>query len=268
MNWFLDPSVSTFGPDIDRMYYIILVITGVIFVVTEFLLVYFLIKYRKRDGHVAEYIEGSTKAEIIWTAVPTVIVIGLGIMSFGVWSDIKDPSRIPPGSYELILHGRQFEWEATYAGADGILELDCEDDEIPCGDDFTLLNQVNVPVDRPVTVHLRASDVLHSFFLPDLRVKQDAVPGMSIPVWFEATQTGQYTIGCAELCGLGHYTMEGILVVQSASEFQQWETDQAVALQDESPGGATVTLPEETASRTPDNAAAKEVVVASGAEDS
>ena len=236
MNWLLPPSFSTFGPDIDRMYYIILVITGVIFVVTEVLLVYFLIKYRAREGHKAEYIEGSTKAEIIWTAVPAVIVVALGLMSVGLWADIKDPSRIPPGSYELILHGRQFEWEATYAGADGVLET---------ADDHTLLNQINVPVNRPVTVHLRAEDVLHSFFLPDMRVKQDAVPGMSIKVWFEATAPGEYTIGCAELCGLGHYTMDGLLLVQTEAEFEQWESqEQVAALERLSPSvGATAALP-------------------------
>lgn len=234
MNWFLPPSVSTFGPDIDRLYYIILAITGVVFVLTEFLLIYFVVKYRARPGQEAEYIEGSTKAEIIWTTIPAVIVVALGLMSAGLWADIKDPARIPAGSYELILEGRQFEWEATYAGSDGVLET---------ADDFTLLNQINVPVDRPVTVHLRASDVLHSFFLPDLRVKQDAVPGMSIPVWFEATQTGEYTIGCAELCGLGHYTMEGVLVVQSASEFDQWQSDQVASVVGESPVGVTAALP-------------------------
>ncbi len=239
MNWFLPPSVSTFGPDIDRMYYIILAITGVIFVVTEFLLVYFLIKYRKREGHKAEYIHGSTKAEVIWTAVPTVIVVAIGLMSAGLWADIKDPARIPPGSYELILEGRQFEWEATYAGADGVLGN---------GDDFTILNQINVPVNRPVTVHLRAEDVLHSFFLPDLRVKQDAVPGMSIPVWFEATETGDYTIACAELCGLGHYSMEGLLVVQSDAEFQAWQAQQVAALEADTPVGTTAELAADGAS--------------------
>lgn len=240
MNWLLPPSYSTFGPEIDRMYYIILAITGVIFVVTEVLLVYFLVKYRKREGHKAEYIEGSAKAEIIWTAVPAVIVVAIGLMSAGLWADIKDPSRFPAGSYELILNGRQFEWEAIYAGADGVLETD---------DDFTLLNQINVPVDRPVTVHLRAEDVLHSFFLPDMRVKQDAVPGMSIPVWFQVTAPGEYTIGCAELCGLGHYTMNGLLVVQTQPEFEQWESQQEVAaleaLERESPlPGATASVPD------------------------
>ena len=113
-------------------------------------------------------------------------------------------------------------------------------------DDHTLLNQINVPVNRPITVHLRAEDVLHSFFLPDMRVKQDAVPGMSIPVWFEATAPGEYTIGCAELCGLGHYTMDGLLVVQTESEFEQWESqEQVAALERASPlTGATAALPD------------------------
>lgn len=258
MNWFLEPSVSTFGPDIDRLYYIVLAITGVVFVITEVLLVYFLIRYRKREGHTAEYIEGSMKAEVIWTAVPAVIVIALGFMSVGTWADIKNPARFPTDSYEIILQARQFEWEAAYAGADGVLDT---------ADDFKLLNRINVPVDRPVTVHLRAEDVLHSFFLPDLRVKQDAVPGMSIPVWFEATRTGSYTIGCAELCGLGHYTMEGVLVVQSESEFQQWEAAEVAALQGESSGGVTAAVLDETGNDTTDSAE-EEAAALVGAEDS
>lgn len=220
MNWLLDPSVSTFGPDIDRLYYIILVITGIVFVVTEALLIYFLIRYRKRDGHRAEYVHGSTRAEVIWTAVPFVIVLALGLMSKPIWDQVKDPTMFPEDAYEIRLMARQFEWESHYAGADG--DFDAEDA-------FTVLNRVHVPVNRPVILHLESEDVIHSLFVPRFRVKQDAIPGRSIPVWFEVTETGDYELGCAELCGTGHTQMQGTVTVHSEADFEAWMADRRVA---------------------------------------
>ncbi|MSR22307.1 MAG: cytochrome c oxidase subunit II [Gemmatimonadetes bacterium] len=220
MNWMFPQSVSTFGPEIDRLYYIILAITGVVFVLTEVLLFYFLIRYRAREGHKAEYNHGNTKAEVIWTTVPFVIVVGLALMSVGVWKRIKDPSAFPPNAYQIIVTARQFEWEATYPGADGQLRT---------ADDFKLLNRLNVPVNRPFVVNLESSDVIHSFFVYPFRVKQDVVPGMTIPVWFEVTATGEYALGCAELCGFGHYSMDGTVMVQTQTEFQAWEATQIAA---------------------------------------
>ena len=94
-------------------------------------------------------------------------------------------------------------------------------------DDIVSINQMTVPVDRPVKIMLRSLDVIHSFFLPHHRVKQDAVPGMNIPVWFIPTREGTFEIPCAELCGLGHYRMKGFLNVVSASEYDAWLTQQA-----------------------------------------
>lgn len=226
MNWLLDPSVSTYGPEIDRMYYIILVITGVVFVLTEFLLIYFLIKYRKRDGRKAEYIHGSTRAEVIWTAVPFVIVLALALMSMGLWERIKDPASFPEGAFEIMVEARQFEWAATYAGADG---------EFGTDDDFVLTNRMNIPANQPVILHLSSTDVIHSFFVPDFRVKQDALPGRTIPIWFEATTPGDYVLGCAELCGIGHYRMRGTITVQSTSDFEGWQQEQFAARAGEAP---------------------------------
>jgi cytochrome c oxidase subunit II len=227
MNWLLDPSFSTFGPDIDRLYYIILIITGVIFVATEALLIWFLIRYRRRDGRRAEYIHGSTKAEVIWTAVPFVIVLWLALISKTVWDQVKDPAMIPDGAYEIEVTARQFEWIATYSGGDGVLGTE---------DDFTLLNRMHVPVNRPVLVHLEAEDVIHSFWVPDLRVKQDALPGHRISVWFEITEPGEYTLACAELCGTGHFQMDGIVVAQSEAEFEAWKAERIAAHTGPGPG--------------------------------
>ncbi len=217
MNWLLPESVSTYGADIDRLYYAILIVTGAVFVLTEVLLVYFLFRYRAREGQKAEYTHGSTKAEVIWTVVPSVIVIGLAFMSKGVWERLKDPSAFPTNGYEIVLTARQFEWEAAYPGADGQLRT---------ADDFTLLNRLNIPVNRPVVIHLESEDVLHSFFVYPFRIKQDAIPGRTIPIWFEVTTTGEYTLGCAELCGFGHYTMDGTVIVQTQAEFEAWEAEQ------------------------------------------
>ena len=119
---------------------------------------------------------------------------------------------------EIIVTAQQFEWHVTYPGPDGALGT---------ADDFEVLNQIHAAVDEPVWIHLRATDVLHSLFLPEMRVKQDAVPGKDIPVWFEATATGEYTISCAELCGIGHTTMNGTLTIHTAADFQAWATAQA-----------------------------------------
>src|SRR5689334_226260 len=139
-SWLLDESASTVGPQIDRLYYIILVITGIVFVATEALLIYFLFKYRHREGRKAEYIHGNTKAEIIWTAVPALIVLSIALMSRGLWAEIKDPENVPDNALAVMLTAKQFEWNLTYAGPDG---------ELGTGDDFTVRNRLDIPIDRP-----------------------------------------------------------------------------------------------------------------------
>ena len=220
MNWsWILPAgaASIHAPVIDRMYYIILFITGAVFVVTEVLLIWFLIKYRHREGRKAEYIHGNVTAEIVWTIVPFVIVMGIGIASTGAWAAIKDPDNIPADAMEVRIMAKQFEWNVSYPGADGQLDT---------GDDFTVRNRLDVPVNRPIRVILSSEEVIHSFWIRDLRVKQDAVPGMEIMVWFQATATGEYTIGCAELCGTGHTRMRGTLTVHDADSYQSWVADQ------------------------------------------
>lgn len=219
-HWLLPESFSTFGPDIDRLYYIILWITGIVFVLTQGLLIWFMVRYRHREGRKAEYIHGSTKAEILWTAAPFVIVLFLGLYSRGIWADIKDPTRFPADALHFGLTAKQFEWNVVHPGPD---------DQLGTADDFTQRNDLTVPVNRPVQIALEAEDVLHSFFLPDMRLKQDAVPGMTIPVWFEATAPGEYTIGCAELCGVGHTRMRGTLTVLAEDEYRTWVQAQAAS---------------------------------------
>ena len=223
MSWFLPESYSPFGPDVDFLYYAILVVTGIVFVITEALLVYFVIRYRRREGRKATYIHGSTKAEIIWTTVPFIAVLGLAFISIPSWNMMKNPDSVPADALDYIVNAKQFEWEITYAGTDGVTGT---------ADDISTINIMHVPVDQAVNITLRSEDVLHSFFLPEMRVKQDAVPGMDITVWFEATAAGAYPIGCAELCGNLHTTMGGTLNVYEAADFEAWVASQSADADD------------------------------------
>jgi cytochrome c oxidase subunit 2 len=215
-SWMLPEGFSTVSGDIDFIYYVILWITGVIFVGTEALLIYFLVRYRHVEGRKAAFHHGSTRVEVVWTMIPLFIVIGLGIMSKGVWDRVK--REVPPGGLGYIVTARQFEWNTTYPGPDGALGT---------ADDFSTLNALHAPVGRPIVLTLRAEDVLHSFFIPEFRIKQDAVPGRDITVWFEATQPGEYTLGCAELCGIGHTTMNGAVTIYTAADYQAWAATQS-----------------------------------------
>lgn len=217
MPW-LPINVSTHGGEIDFLFYVILWVTGIVFVLVIATLLWFAFRYRHREGRKAEHIHGHWKVEVVWTTITFLIVIVLGAMSWGPWSRAKNPARAPASALELAVHASQFEWEFTYPGPDGELGTD---------DDFQRRNQLHIPVDTPVRVHMSAEDVIHSFFLPHFRVKQDVVPGMSgQSVWFEATQPGQYELACAELCGTGHTRMKGSVTVYAAGEFEAWHSAQ------------------------------------------
>lgn len=220
MGWILPPASSTFAGDIDFLYYVILVITGIAFVIVEGGLIWFIIKYRARPGRKAYYTHGSVKAEIVWTAIPAVTVVAIGLLSGGVWNDIKGRNSVPAGALEYRVAAKQFEWNIGYTGIDGQFDTD---------DDFTVRNQLHIPVDQPVVMRLTAEDVIHSFFVPAFRVKQDAVPGMTINVWFQATEVGQFDIACAELCGIGHTTMGARITVHTAEDYERWVAERATA---------------------------------------
>lgn len=219
MGW-LPTAASTYAADLDAIFYVILAITGVIFVGVEVTLLYFAIKYRGREGRKAAYIEGSNKAEVIWTVTPAVIVVGLAIASQVVWSRVKNPDNFPTDALELRIEGRQFAWGITYPGPDGILGSE---------DDFTKYGELHVPVNQPVAFELTSADVIHSFFVPEFRIKQDAVPGLITRAWFEATQVGEYELACAELCGVAHTLMKAKVIVHPQAEFDTWVAEQSTA---------------------------------------
>lgn len=212
----LPEGVSTYSDRIDGLFRLILWITGIIFVVVELLLLFFLVRYRHREGRRARYTHGSNRLEVIWTIVPAVICVVLALLSRATWADIKQ--HMPHDAIQVEVTGEQFAWNIRYPGPDG---------QFGTADDILSLNQFHFPVGKPVVVTLRSKDVIHSFFMPEFRVKQDAVPGMSTRIWFEATRTGHWEIACAELCGLGHYRMKGFVTVETPEEFSKWLAEQA-----------------------------------------
>jgi cytochrome c oxidase subunit 2 len=210
LRW-LPESVSTYGPEIDRLFYLIYYVTGATFFAVQLTLVLFLILYRHREGRRAAYTHGNTALEIAWTIAPAILLVILAFVSRNTWAEIK--YRVPPSDVAVQVTAKQFNWEIAYPGPDG---------KFGTADDVTMDNDVHVPVDKTVRLLLKSRDVIHSFFVPSLRFKQDLVPGHEIPAWFKATKPGKYEIPCAELCGFGHSGMRGWLHVHPQAEYEAW----------------------------------------------
>jgi cytochrome c oxidase subunit 2 len=219
-SWFPE-NVSTFGGDVDGIFWLIFYITTVWFFITEGLIVYFIFRYRRRPGRKAVYAAGDTWSQLAWVLAPLAIVVVLDLIidirGADVWAKVK--LQRPASDIVVRAVGKQFNWEFVYPGADGKFDTD---------DDLKTDNELHVPVSKPIHILLTSKDVIHSFFLPHFRLKQDAMPGREIPVWFEATKMGNFEIPCAELCGFGHSGMKGMLFVHSDEEYLKWLKDKAV----------------------------------------
>jgi cytochrome c oxidase subunit 2 len=235
--WWLPVGVSAAAPAIDHQFSRTFIAMGIVFVLAQCVLGYFVWRYRDRGGAAkAAYSHGNTKLEILWTALTAVLFIGLNLTGSSIWA----AERFAPaktGSVPVEVTGMQFAWYFRYPGMDGrfgktdpklidpsagnesAIGLDTSD---PAAKDDVVTGTMYLPVNREVDLTLRAVDVIHSFFIPAMRFKQDAVPGLAIHMHFTPTQTGDYEIACAELCGLGHYKMHGMLKVVSQEDFDKW----------------------------------------------
>ena len=214
----LPVNINEHGQIIDDLFMFILYLTGVIFIGTGILLFWFLWKYdTETRTEPVKYTHGSHTIEIIWSILPAATLLFIAIYQMDAWASHK---MVPPVDDHgdpkpalLEVTGRQFEWRLRYAGRDG---------ELYTKDDVFTVNDLHVPVNEQVVIVVKSQDVLHSFFLPNMRIKQDLIPGMKQKVWFQANQIGQYDLVCAELCGWGHYKMCGRLWVDSADDFAKW----------------------------------------------
>lgn len=233
----LPESVTTTAPAIDAIFYLVLAITGTVFVLVELTLFVFLVRYRRRPGQRAYYTHGNGVVEVIWTVIPALILVLLAFKSQRVWARVRGIPPAPDVKVEIVA--QQFAWNVHYPGADGVFGRTdpalVDETENPIGldrtdpnaqDDVVTLNQLHVPLHQTILLNLKSKDVIHSFFVPQFRLKQDTVPGLTTHLWLSATKTGQYEIVCAELCGLGHYRMRGFLTIEAPETFQAWLAEQ------------------------------------------
>ena len=215
--WWMPPGVSTYARDIDYLFYLILWMVAFFFILTEGLLVYFVFKYAKEDDTKAVFSHGNHKLELIWTVIPGILLLVIAFSQMGTWAKIKYRGNLPQTEPIAHVWASQFDWQMQYPGADGVFGT---------WDDIESPHLFKVPVDEDVVFILHSRDVLHSFFVPQFRLKQDAVPGMAIPIWFNSKTEGIYDLICTELCGWGHYKMAGRVEVVSREEYDAWMEDQ------------------------------------------
>ena len=254
----MPPLATTHGGQIDTLIGWIHIFMLVLFVGWGGFIAYVLVRFRRSRNPVADYAgvrsHRSTYLEIGVAVVEAILLIGFAIP---LWAARVD--KIPPEHEALVVHvtAEQFAWNVRYAGPDGVFgktdatlvdlqtnPLGVDRSDPPAKDDVVTLNQLYLPVNKPIIVKLRSKDVIHSFGVPEFRVKQDAIPGLTIPIWFITnvtteemrTRTGnaefQYEIACAQLCGLGHARMRGFVTVVSNDEFQKWLTDKVAEMAD------------------------------------
>lgn len=233
------------GSQIDQLITVLHVFMAILFIGWGIFLVYCLVKFRARPGHKASYqlpkAKTSKYAEIGVAGFEAVLLLGF---SMPIWAEVKDEIPEPSDAQTVRVIAQQFAWQFHYPGADGKfgkshvelmdpatnpVGLDRENDP-DAADDIWATNLLSVPVDQNIRVELMSRDVIHSFYVPVLRVKQDVIPGMKITTWFrvEPDAAGQsHDVQCAQLCGLGHGTMRGKIMFQTAAQHQAWLDEQA-----------------------------------------
>lgn len=239
----LPAQASAHAGEIDQMIILIHYLMFILFIGWGIYFIWVLIRFRAKANPKADYAgvtsHTSSYLEIAVAVIEAVLLIGFAIPA---WADRVN--EFPPESESTVVRmiARQFEWHAHYPGADGrfgrrdlslitptnMVGLDRSDPN--AADDVVSINRMNLPVGKPAIVYLSSQDVIHSLGIAEMRVKQDAIPGMEIPVWFEPTRTGDYQINCSQLCGLGHYRMKAEVSVQPQAEFDAWLAEE-LALQ-------------------------------------
>ena len=235
----LPVQASAHAGEIDQMIVLVHWLMAVLFVGWGTFFIYTLLRFRAGANQKADYAgvtsHTSSHLEIGIGVIETVLLVGFAIPA---WAHrVND---FPPEGESTVIHmiAKQFEWHSHYPGADGrfgrrdislitptnSIGLDRSDPN--AADDVHTINQMNLPVDKPVLVYLSTQDVIHSMGIAEMRVKQDAIPGMEIPVWWVPTREGEYEVNCSQLCGLGHFRMRGFVTVQSQAKFDAWMAEE------------------------------------------
>jgi cytochrome c oxidase subunit 2 len=209
--------VSKDGHLSDTLFDITTLFVSLLFIIMVGIIVTTLLKHR--EGHSAHYEHGIGRSHLILTAIVSSLIFFIvdgNLLAESFYSIHTAYWNFPTAEQKpLVLEvmAQQWVWNIRYPGPDGKFNTE---------DDVVTLNEMHVPVNRPVMIKLRSKDVIHSFYLPNFRIKQDAMPGTTTKMWFEAKEAGTYDIGCAQHCGVNHYKMRGDLVVESDKDFDDW----------------------------------------------
>lgn len=233
--WWLTPLASNWG-SIDGALDVTMWVCGFVFIALNAFLAFSVFRYRHRQGHRAHYNPESVRLErrlTVWTAAGIAALLAPGLIA---WSKFV---TVPKDALVVEAVGQQWQWSFRFPGKDGVLGtvntrrispdnpfgLNADD---PFGRDDILVegNEVHLPLGRPIKVILRSKDVTHDFFVPQIRARMNSVPGTVTYFWFTPTRTGTFEILCAQLCGIGHFTMRGALVVDKEPDFQAWLSQQ------------------------------------------
>jgi cytochrome c oxidase subunit 2 len=231
--WWFPVGVSSQSPSLDHWFKVAFLVLGGLFIAAQTTLAVFLITGRRTDK--AHYATGDWRLEVIWTVAIAALFFWFNISGEKLWSKmtVHHPA---PDAVPVEVTGAQFQWYFRYPGPDGTFgRTDAQkfarpeegnplgiDPNDPDGRDDILSTSLILPANRDIELRLRAQDVIHSLFIPAMRFKQDAVPGMDIRSQLEPTQAGTYEIACAELCGTGHYRMHAQVRVVSQEQFAAW----------------------------------------------
>jgi len=214
------PALSTYAGDIDFIIDLIFWLVGFWFVLSEGLFFWLIVRYRKREGVPAEYITGETPEQKRWITIPHFLVLfcDIFILYYAIvaWYEVKQ--NLPEAQATVRVIGQQWAWTFVHEGPDGKFDT---------ADDITEMNELHIEVDKLYHYKLSATDVMHSFSVPVFRLKQDAIPGRVITGWWEATGTGEYSIQCAEICGIGHGMMGARIFIDTPEQHAAWLADQS-----------------------------------------
>jgi cytochrome c oxidase subunit II len=259
-------SASVEGESIDFMFKITTLVTGVVFVITQVLLFWFAFKYQEDDKRKAFYFPHNNKLELLWTTVPAIFLTVLVVFGLKFWFKITGDA--PKDSIVVEVTGHQFAWEFRYPGADKVLGrknyklttannnlgVDFEGDKAS-HDDIHVAGTMHIPVGKPVKLVIGAQDVIHDVGLSHFRLKMDAVPGIPTTMWFTPKyttaemikRTGNpnfvYEISCDQMCGKGHYSMRGVIIVETDAEYKMWLKTQQPEYWTYNPKAAPVAKP-------------------------
>ncbi|RAJ01706.1 cytochrome c oxidase subunit 2 [Chitinophaga skermanii] len=277
----LGEAASDHGEGIDQMIYVTLAITGIVFVATQILLFWFSFKYQEKEGRKAFYYPHNNKLELLWTAVPAIVLTVL--VAFGIRHWYRITSDAPKDAMVVEITGKQFNWLIRYPGKDGLMGRKnfhlINEINNPVGQDWEdnlnkddfMATEMHLVVGKPVKLIIGSRDVIHDVGLPHFRLKMDAVPGIPTTLWFTPKfttkqmkeKTGNpdfvYEISCDQMCGVGHYSMKANIIVETQEEFDAWYAKQKsqydIAHADDAPAA-----PATEAKPAADSTAAKKVV--------